>query len=51
MATSLDAVNKFLANPGQLKKVLAVVKGFRNGAVCVLLSPEPFFLMWCSAVD
>ncbi|KAK7480426.1 hypothetical protein BaRGS_00028345 [Batillaria attramentaria] len=33
MAASIDSLNKFLASPGQLKSLLAVIKGFRNGAV------------------
>ncbi|KAL8584828.1 hypothetical protein ACOMHN_037533 [Nucella lapillus] len=33
MATTIAAVNKVLASPGQLKSLLAVIKGFRNGAV------------------
>ncbi|XP_076471764.1 peroxisomal membrane protein 4-like [Babylonia areolata] len=33
MAEALAAVNKFLASPGQLKSLLAVIKGLRNGAV------------------
>lgn len=33
MATAIASVNALLATPGRLSQLLAIIKGFRNGAV------------------